>query len=99
MGTRQTLKAIGIGIVATLALLALSVLARATEQPSLASALLWQSTWLQSLIPPLNIGTTKHPVYEGTPLNILAFFASIPWGFVVYGIAAYLWLRVRRRRT
>jgi hypothetical protein len=47
---------------------------------------------LQSLIPLLNIGTSEHPIYEGTPLNILAFFASFPIGVGVYSIIAYITL-------
>jgi hypothetical protein len=54
---------------------------------------------LQSFIPLNNIGTAEHPVYEGTPVHIMGFFASIPLGFVIYGVAAYAALRLLRRGT
>jgi hypothetical protein len=36
-----------------------------------------------------NVGTAAHPIYEGTPLNDLALFASIPLGAVIYGSVAH----------
>ena len=44
---------------------------------------------MQSLVPLHNIGTTAHPLYEGTPLNIAALFVSFPVAVLVYGTAAY----------
>jgi len=64
----------------------------------LAKILFWQNSLLQSLAPLGNIGTAEHPVYEGTPLNFLAFLASIPVGIIVYSLFAY-WALHRMRRA
>lgn len=55
----------------------------------------WPNTLLQSLVPPLNIGTAERPFYEGTPLNILAYFASFPLSVGVYSVVAYVVIRKR----
>jgi hypothetical protein len=55
----------------------------------------WPNTLLQSLAPPLNIGTADKPFYEGTSLNILAYFASFPLSVGVYSAVAYMVLRKR----
>ena len=52
---------------------------------------------MQSLVPLHNIGTTADPFYEGTPVNIAAFFVSFPLAVLVYGTAAYIFLRRRQR--
>ena len=87
------------GVAFTLLLLACSFAADSVGHPSLARAMFWQNGLLQSVVPLNNIGTVQDPVYEGTPLNIMAFFASIPLGFIIYGVAAYVALRVLRRGT
>lgn len=61
--------------------------------------LFWQNGLLQEFIPLNNIGTPAQPVYEGTPVNLMGFFASIPLGFVIYGAVAYVALRSWRRST
>jgi hypothetical protein len=55
----------------------------------------WPNTLLQSLTPRLNIGTAEKPLYEGTPVNILAYFASFPLSVGVYAVLAYMVLRKR----
>jgi hypothetical protein len=52
---------------------------------------------MQSLVPLHNIGTTAHPFYEGTLLNIATLFVSFPVAVLVYGTAAYIFLRRRQR--
>lgn len=94
---RTALLASGIGILTTVLLLALAYGMDFLGHPNLSSVLFWQNALLQSLCPTMNIGTPEHPVYEGTPLNFLAFIASIPLGFIIYGIPAYVVLRSRRR--
>ena len=85
---------IGIGV--TLSLLALAFL---VDDIQVSRALFWHNTLIQNTIGGYNIGTTEKPVIEGTPLNILAFLASIPLGFVIYGVIAYVVLGFVRRRT
>lgn len=96
---RKVALAIVIGIAVTLALLGLAFAADAVGHPGIARALFWNNGILQSLVPLNNIGSVAHPVYEGTPLNFLAFCASIPLGFVIYGAAAYVALRFVHRGT
>ena len=86
-----------IGVLLTLLLLAGGSAADSAGHPDVARVLFWHNGLLQSFIPLNNIGTAGHPVYEGTPLHIMGFFASIPLGFVIYGVAAYAALRLLRR--
>ena len=95
----KVLLASAIGVVVTLALLGLAFAADAVGHPGIARVLFWHNGILQSLAPLNNIGTAAHPVYEGTPLNFLAYCASIPFGFLIYGVAAYVVLRFVRRGT
>lgn len=96
---RKVTIAIAIGVVVTLTLLGLAFAADAAGHHGIASALFWHNSLLQSLMPLNNIGTAAHPVYEGTPLNFLAFCASIPLGVFIYGVTAYVALRSVRRGT
>ena len=43
----------------------------------------------------MNLGTTEHPRCEGTPPNVVAYFASFPFGATVYTTIAYIWLSRR----
>lgn len=96
---RTALIATVIGIVVTLLLLALAFALDALGLEKVPHIVFWQNSLLQSLCPAPNIETPEHPVYEGTPLNFIAFIASIPLGFLVYGAAAYFILRSRRGGT
>ena len=96
---KRVLLAITIGVLATAALIALSFAADSFGFKSTADVLLWQNSFLQSFAPLGNMGTPEHPVYEGTPLNFLAFLASIPLGIIVYSIVAYVALFMARRRV
>jgi hypothetical protein len=91
--------AIAIGILATVVLIALSFAADSYGFASLANALFWQNSLLQGLAPLGNVGTSAHPIHEGSPLNFLAFLASIPAGIILYSLAAYIALSVVRPRA
>ena len=82
-----------IGIAATLLLLAGAFLSDASGFPNVASSLFWQNGLLQGFVPLGNIGTPEHPIHEGSPLNLLAFLASIPLGCAIYGFVAYVVLK------
>lgn len=96
---RRILLAIVIGVLVTAAMLVLSFAADSFGFTSLSTGLLWQNMLLQSFAPLGNMGTLEHPVYEGTPLNLLAFLASIPLGVIIYSLVAYAVLSVARRRA
>ena len=61
------------------------------------------NTVLQNLVPVVyglpNIGTPDHLLYEGTLVNILAFFISFPLAILVYSMVAYIFLRWRKLVT
>ena len=85
----QILFAIAIGLLVT-AITAFAASALSSE--SAREILFWPNTLLQSLVPAPNVGTPDHPVYEGTPLNSLAFLVSFPFAVIVYGAVAYVFL-------
>lgn len=95
---RTALQALFIGVVATGLLLAAAYAFDVLGYRELSNLLFWQNELLQSLCPQVNIGTPENPVYEGTPLNLLAFIASF-LGVLIYGVAAYAVLRNRRSGT
>jgi hypothetical protein len=91
------LLAFGIGIVITALTVTLSYLALRAGSELVSEILFWPNTVMQSLVPIHNIGTPEQPFYEGTPLNIVAFMASFPLAVLLYGTAAYVFLRRRQR--
>ena len=80
-------------------MVALSYLADQAGASILAKILLWPNSLLQSFSPLYNIGTAERPIYEGTPLNFIAFVASFLLAVVVYGAAAYFFIGYGKRRT
>ena len=66
--------------------------------------LLWQATLLAYGIPHPNIGTAQHPIYEGTPLDLIPVFIGIPLGVPIYTLISYavLWFfdkyQIKRRQ-
>jgi hypothetical protein len=91
--------AIVLGFLATLGLNVLAYIADHLGYSLLSSVLIWPNALLQSLIPLHNIGTAERPIMEGTPLNFLAFIASIPFAWLVYSCIAYAWLYSRERHV
>ena len=94
---KRVVLAIALGVVTTFALIGLAFVADDLGFESFARALVWPNTLLQSFAPSNNIGTLEHPVLEGTPLNALAFCASIPLGVLIYGLIAYAGLSLTKR--
>jgi len=95
---KRLLLATLLGVITTAALIGLAVVAYNADLDGLAKVLFWQNSLLQTLAPLGNVGTAERPIHEGTPLNFLAFLASIPIGVVVYGSLAY-WALNRSRRA
>ena len=90
------LSAFGIGVLFTALTAALSYFALQAGAELFSEILFLPNTLTQSLVPLHNIGTTAQPLYEGTPLNIAAFFMSFSLAILVYGTAAYIFLRRRQ---
>lgn len=91
--TKRILIAAAIGIMVTLALIALSFAADDAGHETLSNALFWQNWVLQSLIPTPDITSLANPFAHGLPLPFVVWFASIPLGFVIYGVLAFVTIR------
>ena len=76
-------------VAVTLGLFGLAFVCAGSHE-QLARILYWQGYSLQSLIPAPNIGTAEHPLYEGTPAHMVAFFAGIPVGVIIYFMVIFL---------
>jgi hypothetical protein len=85
----QLLFAVAIGVLVTTVT---AFAASALTSESAREILFWPNTLLQSFVSAPNIGTPHHPLYEGTPLNSLAFLVSFPFAVIVYGAIAYVFL-------
>ena len=96
---KRALQAFLIGTIVTFAFFGVAFVSFEAGYEGLGKAAIWQNALLQALAPLHNIGTPENPVYEGTPLNFLAFFASVPLGILVYSLVAYTALRLVRQRT
>ena len=85
--------AIGVGIAVAAGLQAASYWAYQFTDERLAHILNWPNAILQSLVPCNNVGSGEQRVCEGTPINVLAYIASLPIGVAVYSFIAYVSLR------
>jgi len=81
--------AVGIGVALTAAMESAAYFAYDVGANALAHTLTWANTLLQHAVPCNNIGTAAEPLCEGTPLNLLAYFASFPLSLAVYSLLAY----------
>jgi hypothetical protein len=63
--------------------------------PALGQLLAWPSLLLGMLIPARNLGTAAEPIYEGTPLHMLAGLLGIPLAWFLYSIIVHI---IRKRR-
>lgn len=96
---KRVIFAVGFGVLITLLLLGLAFAANLAGFGSLSSALFWQNSLLQSLAPMGDIGSAGHPMYEGSPVNLVAFLASLPLGIAIYGLAAFAVMSWLARRV
>lgn len=81
--------AVGIGIALTAAMKSAAYFAYDAGAEGLAHTLTWANTLLHYAVPCNDIGTATEPFCEGTPLNLLAYFASFPLSLTVYSLLAY----------
>jgi hypothetical protein len=89
----RVLLAIGIGVLITAGTAAAAFALSSRGAESVSEVVFWPNTFLQALVPAPNIGTSDHPLYEGTPLNFFAFLASFPFAVTLYAFIAYMFLR------
>lgn len=93
MTIKRVLLAAVIGVAITLLLIAASFAADDAGHEALSNLLFWQNWLLQALVPAPNIGSAGNPFAEGLPLAFVAWFASVPLGFLIYGVAAFAIIR------
>jgi hypothetical protein len=86
---KRILLAAVIGVAVTLLLIALSFTADDAGHEALSNALFWQNSLLQSLVPAPHGEAAENPFANGLPLPFVVWFASVPFGFVIYGTAAF----------
>ncbi len=91
--------AFAIGAAITLMLTVAASLAHDIGAELATRILSWPNTLLQGLVSPHNIGTMEKPFYEGTALNVLAYFASFPLSISVYSLVAYFLIRRRQSKA
>ena len=61
-----------------------------SDPPHLVKVLFFPVKGIVSLIPFHNIGTSENPVYEGTPVHLLAAFGGVILCFPFYGALSYV---------
>lgn len=67
--------------------------------PTAARVLLWPSAVLQALVVGPNIGTESQPLYEATPIHVVAFYAGLGAQVPIYWVAIYAVLRAKIGRS
>jgi hypothetical protein len=95
--TRNLLRSLAIGILTALLSFGAAYVCFKGGWEHTAWILYWQGYGLQRLMPCNEIGTQSQPFCEGTPLNLLAFFAGIPLGILIYSTLSFLILEGKRR--
>jgi hypothetical protein len=95
---KRVLIAAAVGMATTMVLIAASFSADDAGYDTLSQSLFWQNWVLQSILPTPSIESMQHPFDHGMPLPFIAWFASIPVGFVVYGVVAFIVIGKIRHR-
>ena len=49
------------------------------------------------LVPPNKIGTAEKPVYEGTPLHLVAALAAVPLCALIWSVSTYVLIALGER--
>lgn len=91
------LKSLIAGTIITLSLFALSWLTALADWLDFSYLLYWQGWVLQLLVPCNDIGIPGAPACEMSRSHLLAFYAGLPVGVLVYSTLAYIGLSLRRR--
>jgi hypothetical protein len=90
---KRVLLAALIGVAITLLLIAASFAADDAGHEALSNLLFWQNWLLQALLPAPAVGSSPNPFAGRMPLTFIAWFASVPLGFIIYGVAAFSVIR------
>lgn len=84
-----------IGALLTALDLGAALLASAFGKPALASHVYWLNAFIQTHLPCLALEDKRF--CEGTPWNVVGFWASIPLSVAIYAVVALFVLRSRER--
>lgn len=88
--------AIILGSIVAMGLFGASEFLFAAGAGQLARTLEWQAALLQGFVPTPNLGTVAQPLYEGTPLHLVAWYAGVLLGIPLYTLVMYVSLYVFR---
>jgi hypothetical protein len=81
-------KASEFGVAVTMLFFVATIVTSLSGHETVARALYWQDSLLQTIVPLHSIG-----------LDSISLYASIPFGFIIYGTLAYIALHFSRRST
>jgi hypothetical protein len=68
-------------------------LASAIGKPGVASFVYWPNAIIQAFLPCVPMDVSGKHYCEGTPLNVIAFWTSIPVSVVLYAVIAFIVMR------
>jgi hypothetical protein len=94
---KTLLQALGVGAIVSLGMFGLGWLAVLAGNVEPSYFLYWPGKLLEGLVPCDNIGHELYPVCRVTTMNMVAFYAGIPLGIVVYALLAWPVLRIAQR--
>ena len=92
---RHALLSVFCGIALTSITALAATVAADAQFEDISQVLFWPNSLLQIVAPCHNIGSPARPMCEGSPLNVLAYFVSLPLAVIVYSALSYWWLRAR----
>ena len=95
----QFRQALVLGLAIAIALFVFSELAVYFGFGRWARIIEWQASLFQSLVPAHNIGTVDHPVYEGTPVHLVAWYVGVILSAPLYIALVYAALLLKRDRA
>jgi hypothetical protein len=86
---KTLLQALAVGTLVSLGMFGLGWLAVLAGNVELSYFLYWPGKLLEGLVPCHNVGHALYPVCEVTTMNVVAFYAGIPAGILVYALLAW----------
>lgn len=95
---KTVLQSLVIGAFVTLGLFGFAYLAVLMGYTELSYFFYWQGSWLQGFVPCNEVGTALYQTCEITRGHVIAFYAGLPFGAVLYAVPAYVILLVLKRR-
>lgn len=95
---KTLLQALAIGCIVTFGLFGFAYLAVIMGYTELSYHFYWQGLWLQDFVPCDETAMVFSQGCEPTRDHMVAFYAGLPLGILLYALPAYLLLRLLKRR-